>query len=687
MAIHWKVLFKSLRSGTTYSVNIYDSSYTGAAVELTGADNPFEVTEDESDNMFEPIRKQTGYINIVDTGNVNWAAIIPTNATARPVTVTVSSNVIWQGFLQPQTFEGELYGDPQVRRLPVCCALSVLDSFDISPTWAETADFGQVLGYIFSFIPTLTVGHFYIAGGSVNDWLEKRVDWANFRNDGDDDVPRAKYSAGQLLEEICKFWGWTARTFGVDYYFAAGESTLYPAFMVYDLQDLDSPWTRQPSYADWTNATLSGNIFASVDNQDLIMLGIHKAEVTAEIGKFDSVLALDMNKYEDWLDRNATSISHWAGGSSNDKHYFYRTERFSNVEEFDPGEGVMRWDMGNCYLEIDVDTAQQPYFAAGAMYEFYYYEGQTSDLHDIPFRPLLKVDHNNNYQYNTDFACARIKSKHSVNFDHGVIVIGGDTLVAGILSGRYYEYNGCCQMTCRLKVGDYYWNGGLWTTTPSTFVIDPCGGTQWNSGAGKIESNRQLDSSFESPYPNYNGWGIPVTSSISGFLTFEILDLTTYGGGFFVGTTPWCGFSTLDVKFLRETAYAPYKDKSSATYTSTTNDFVETKSVNTIFASDGGFAAGVGIIMNDDNSYCATVPITESGGSYDDHPEQYLVDRMATYGRRTRRKLILELNTNAITRITPGHQVIIDGDTFYPVSISRNYRDDKTMLILMETSL
>lgn len=681
MGVHWQVNFKSLRTASNYIVNIYDAAYSGTPVQLTGADRPFEVAEDDSDNMFIPVRKQSGYINIVDTGNVDWESIIPSTSTSRPVTVTKDASVIWQGYLQPQTFAGELYGNPQTRRLPVCCMLSVLERYDVAPTYAETADFGQVLGYIFSFIPSLTVGHIYIAGGAVDEWLKKRVDWANFREEDENNVPRSKYDAGQLLEEVCKFWGWTCRTFGTDIYLTAADSDLDPAFMVYDLQDLTSG-TRQPSSVAWATKALSGDIFASTNNEDLIMLGIHKAEVTANINKFDSVMKADLDKYEDWLDRNSVAIIHRS--IATDKHYFIRNSSTSSAEEVTQGEGIMKWDMGNCWLEMNVDMSTQPYQAAGNLFQSFYYEGSLADLHDIPFNSLLKVETNPYYPANPDFACARITSKNSLNFDHGVIVVEGNTSVVGVHSGVYREYNGRCDMTCRLKVGDKYWNGSAWTTTKSTFTISNCGGLSWAQGSGKILSNRTLDSNFTSPYPNYNGHGIPVDGNISGQLVFEILTLTSYGGSWWESEVPWCGFSTFEIKFLRAIAFAPLKDNNSKIYTGTIRNFTDDVNVTTIFASDNGFSAGMGIIMNSDNSYCEKVKIEESGGEYNEHPEQYLAERISLFGATTRRKLVIEVRDDMVQGITPGHRVTLDGSTFYPVSLSHQFRDDITTIILLE---
>lgn len=62
MAIHWKIPFKSLRTQTTYTVNVYDASFSGTAVTLKGAAQPFVTEEDADEDMFMPVRTQTGYL-------------------------------------------------------------------------------------------------------------------------------------------------------------------------------------------------------------------------------------------------------------------------------------------------------------------------------------------------------------------------------------------------------------------------------------------------------------------------------------------------------------------------------------------------------------------------------------------------------------------------------------------------
>jgi hypothetical protein len=44
----------------------------------------------------------------------------------------------------------------------------------------------------------------------------------------------------------------------------------------------------------------------------------------------------------------------------------------------------------------------------------------------------------------------------------------------------------------------------------------------------------------------------------------------------------------------------------------------------------------------------------------------------------------VELRTNAITEPAPSQKVTIDGNTFHPIAISHDWRDDITKLTLMQ---
>ena len=51
--------------------------------------------------------------------------------TVRQASDAVGNTVVWQGFMQSQTFSGQLGGNPQEREFPVICPLGVLSGVDI----------------------------------------------------------------------------------------------------------------------------------------------------------------------------------------------------------------------------------------------------------------------------------------------------------------------------------------------------------------------------------------------------------------------------------------------------------------------------------------------------------------------------------------------------------------------------
>ena len=102
--IHWKVGFKT-RSEKLGVLNLYEENYSGAVVELTPAAVPFETQEDSADTWFVPIRKQTGYIRVLDEGNTD--GIMPVGMKDRYVEYTEDGSLKWCGYVVPDVFSSD----------------------------------------------------------------------------------------------------------------------------------------------------------------------------------------------------------------------------------------------------------------------------------------------------------------------------------------------------------------------------------------------------------------------------------------------------------------------------------------------------------------------------------------------------------------------------------------------------
>ena len=145
--IHWKIPFMSLRTGTLYTVNIWKDGAlpSGYPLTLKGGAHPFVTQEDDNEDQFTPLRTQTGYLRIIDDGKAvnasnqsvafSWKDLMPSTDTDRPVTLTHQSGgatvVDWQGYMQAQTFTGELYDGVQEREFPIQCPLSALTASNV----------------------------------------------------------------------------------------------------------------------------------------------------------------------------------------------------------------------------------------------------------------------------------------------------------------------------------------------------------------------------------------------------------------------------------------------------------------------------------------------------------------------------------------------------------------------------
>lgn len=128
--IHWQMQFASFL-GNAYTLNIYDNNYTGSIVSLTPAEDPFTTQETSNTDPFTAIRSSTGYIRIiVDNWNIvqQIAATSPLSRFVRLIKGT--NNIVWQGFIQPKTFDQPTSQYIWQVEFPVKSVLAVMEDVD-----------------------------------------------------------------------------------------------------------------------------------------------------------------------------------------------------------------------------------------------------------------------------------------------------------------------------------------------------------------------------------------------------------------------------------------------------------------------------------------------------------------------------------------------------------------------------
>lgn len=685
MAKNYTITFKSLRAGSVYTVNI--GGGTGTPVALKGGAQPFATQEDDSEDMFQPIRTQTGYIRIVDDGLAadgvtafDWKDLIPATDTSRPVTVTTTSGgttvVHWQGFMQARTFNGTLYGNPQEREFPVQCLLSVLETTNVDGSNRELKNFAYVIKQAFDSVSGLTINNYIFQGGSYAlSWLKKKVDWQNLTTDDDGQIS-GRFDNQRVLEDVCTFWGWTCRTHGQDIIFECVDDTTVPGVLTLTSAQMSQlaggSSVGTIGNAFLTEKTPSGSIFASVDNDETQVRGVEKATVQADCNAADETL----------IEAFPSSVENIMANNG----YYY--EQFGTI---------------SIMYTNDIDSINDSYLAgscqsANASFNIASY-GDISNNNDDTVADVIRIK--SSYASGSSFALLSTKFHHAFpgsgfnRFGRRPIglTLNGIAYVKGEKLEDYNEFNGIGNKTMYIRLGigtdltHAKWFDGLdsWSSTDTSFKVT-------------------LGNRTEEIYAKYESEGGHVSTSMLRVIPFPTTDILH--GRIFIeflgsddmpqeGSIPRAfDIADFNIKYVTSadgwTILGVPNNDSSVTYKAVNGSkMVGEWGADLVYASMNNLARGYGLVIDDDYSFMTEVSY---GQNLSAHPEQHLADRVVAFWSHSRRRLDADLLSNVaidgqgrtVADLSPQHKVTMAGMTGYPIAISRDWREDIVRLTLIQ---
>lgn len=704
MAKNYKIRFVSLRAGTTYILNIGGGS--GDAVQLSGGAQPFTTDEDGSEDMFTNIRTQTGYFRIIDNacnydGNVIdatagqdwWKDLIPATDSDRPVTLTVGNTVVWQGFMQSQTFSGQLYGNPQEREFPVICPLGVLAGVDIDfnaglknfayllKTVCDTIDLksgGSMSGGVITVNGVVHISDIYVQGGDdARQWLLTKIDWQNFASEDSNGVARAKYTIYDVLEDMCRFWGWTARTKGTALYLTCADDSAEQNFLKLNRTQLNTlaaatTDTTTGSIVAPTTVTLQDTaanpIFASTNQEDYQIQGPHRAVVKADCNEHDTVAQFAPKDIQDYMGDDYS----WVPGGEDLVGYFTTTPKSASNQ----GSETMK-----------VTTGTYGRIARRQIYQST--ESESAVLGDML---MVLSDHDNTSP------SIQLQTLRPMSFSKGSISLGGTAWMgAEPLQQEKNKY------TIRMRLGigmtrasAKWWYMAMetfnaiptiysgWSSTQNIFNVPLSGNTLKSTGTLFVE----IFAGSMYIYP-----AIPVPEDTYGYVFIDIMGAHDYTNGNEIEAFE---IANLEISYSRDSYQIPSsigdvrprelitKRVTSQEYTATNSNASKDEwNANCIFASDNNMEYGYGLLLNASGNIIQTV----NYGNNAEHPEQHLATRVANYWATAKRKIDGELLANMIPAVDPTNIVKVGIDTvttYAPIAISREWRDDITKISLMQ---
>ena len=683
MAKNYSITFKSLRAGTTYVVNIGGGD--GAAVPLKGGAQPFTTEEDGDEDVFVPIRTQSGYIRIVDDGKdangaaFDWKDLMPDTDTSRPVTLTANGTVVWQGFMQAQNFGGVLYGNPQEREFPVQCPLTILSTQQPTTQDIQIRSFAYLINLIVTIPATLSsdaVGFDYIkvqGGMDAQQWLLKKFDWQNLLSDSSNNDITPRYNMFEALEDICRFWGWTARTVGRTLYLTCTDDQVEQTWLEMNaaqLATMAGGSTAGTTSGTFATKELTGDIFASVDNDETTMRGPNKAVVKADCNEQDTVTQFAPGTVELQMEQGGYS---WVQGEDDLTGYFTT--------------GIIR--------NFDSLTMKGTATSYGGFQRRQIYSDSDQQDADVCDMFVFARD------FYTEQTIISIQTKEAMAFSGGSLSFSGSVWV-GEKKWNYSDGNDSIHV--RIGIGMTYETAvwyyqaidmhekihHRWSNSQSivNFLV-----TNGNiSGVNCFLNLGLLVPKFTTP-------SIPIPEpqpgedGLTGYVFIDFLGMThewyENQDSFEIGD--------FAIHFSRDSVYIPngtsdirprtMKEKRVSTkeYTSSNPANVENaQNVDLIYASDNNMEYGYGLVLNANGSFMATAKY--NGNTSDEHPEQHLANRITSYWQASRRMITPELKTDVVGDFTPQQYVTLENQTghFSPLAVTRQWRDDVTIVSLIE---
>lgn len=238
--VHYECQFRS-RTNILYSVEIFEQNYVGNIVQLTGYAEPFVTQEDDNDDIFTPLRAQTGFLRVIDTDGTLMERLIPANNVeklVKLVSATYSAGswtytTHWQGFLAASVYTQPYNGSVNVIEIPLISTLGALSY--VYPDLAYENEYINYAKILLLALDSLSIRDSYQGITIIDDttltsnFLFCNIFFQTFFKkeetvNGDESVP---VSFAEILSAICRLYGLTLRENGDNIYFEHFDKLTY----------------------------------------------------------------------------------------------------------------------------------------------------------------------------------------------------------------------------------------------------------------------------------------------------------------------------------------------------------------------------------------------------------------------------------------------------------------------------
>ena len=528
--IRWQIRFKTLND-IDARIDIYEEGWDGGVTELEPASNPITTEEDSDDDYLKPVRAQTGYLRVVDNGDLD--GLMPEDNSQHYIELYIGNELEWWGYMQADTFSEDWDVTPLVIEYPLISPIGLLDGIYLD----------QEKGMGVVKLAELLLECIEATGVEFDKIYYPREVWYNenenprtqfdvglsrqtfFKDNGSDERDAEdwkRYDADtcfSFLEEVCKFWGWTLHERKKNLYFI-GKSEDYYATTVVNIRKIVYGGTFICNREIMQKIPFSSLSLAGNDNKKEILQGVNKVKITAKIDAVGTVVpSIDEGFMHVIYDGTITY-------KTNDTITGYKKVIAYESEDTNVQMNVYRGrftDDGDWVWEDSPYTFNNMMIGIGAMYV----------KRDIYSASDLQNKRNYNYK-NGIWIIARseqlisrpgleqargmpilvMRSSNAAKYSNGAFVISGQTTgyETSLMLNPNNPTDGAGAIEIKFRVGDKWWNGSDWSNSEVWFEIQA--GSENGTIPGKILSTKTLDM----PYNGADGYVMPINGDLSGIV-------------------------------------------------------------------------------------------------------------------------------------------------------------------------
>ena len=546
--------------GKTCVISIADGS--SSTTTLTPAAEPFTTSIQESDDIFTPIRSSNGYIRVVVDSVNDIADLVGSAPLSRAVTLTIGSTVRWIGFLACETFTQSWDRGPIEVELPVVSPLEVskgvYPSSDLAKLgYINIAQFlwnmNHALGGGFSTSSAWSEFFFPVLSETPGT-LRYQFDMKNYATATDKNSKHEMKSYYEILEDICKLFGWQAIEYEHDIVFLAAdvksiESGNTNAYRGYTQSRMLQIAQGTSSFVDDRPAfTAATPIIFGADHDMTWLAGRKSVEVVGQLNERDEVIwSLDVIGQCVYKGSDQYEIP-----ASTSYHYYvkkYGCYAGGNVQPYNSVYSMASPDAdGNNIKFVNFKNGNDIAYGGSIAYEKFYLSddsnghvvigGSDSWVKRLVVRAVQGqsyVAHRiaTNFQYSPS-------QNARTGFAPDAFMIKGSILYAASRQDFFENASGTHYTKVALKIegtSTYYWSpANGWTTTYADFLI------------------RSIDGEIKEYGYYHNGRtlfvpSIPAPTNIEGQVTMNILaaysnDIETWPG------TAYIAYENLEIQLV-----------------------------------------------------------------------------------------------------------------------------------------